>query len=143
MVADELADGRRVLYQSADAVAFVPVCARYTYECWVLPRRPVASLADLDGGSGASWRGALKTVLMKFERLWQRPFPYLMVFHQAPTDGQPHPEAHAHIELYPPYRTPDRLKYLAGTEIGAGMFANDSLPEAKAAELRAVEVSIE
>ena len=81
--------------------------------------------------------------LMKYERLWQRPFPYLMVFHQAPTDGQPHPEAHAHVELYPPYRTPDRLKYLAGTEIGAGMFANDSLPEAKAAELRAVEVSLE
>ena len=46
----------------------------------------------------------------------------MMVFHQAPTDGQPHPEAHLHIELYPPYRMPDRLKYLAGTEIGAGMF---------------------
>jgi UDPglucose--hexose-1-phosphate uridylyltransferase len=143
MVDDELTDGRRVLYQSDDSVAFVPVCARYTYESWVLPRRPVGSLADLNGPERRELARALKSVLMKYERLWERPFPYLMVFHQAPTDGQPHPEAHAHIELYPPYRTPERLKYLAGTEIGAGMFANDSLPEAKAAELRAVEVSLE
>jgi UDPglucose--hexose-1-phosphate uridylyltransferase len=143
MVAEEAADGRRLLYHSADALAFVPVCARYTYEAWVLPRRPAGSLADLDAGERRELARALKTVLMKYDRLWQRPFPYLMVFHQAPTDGQPHPEAHAHVELYPAYRSPDRLKYLAGTEIGAGMFANDSLPEAKAAELRAVEVNVD
>ena len=28
--------------------AFVPVCARYPYEVWVAPRRPVASIAALD-----------------------------------------------------------------------------------------------
>jgi UDPglucose--hexose-1-phosphate uridylyltransferase len=45
-----------------------------------------------------------------------------------------------HLEFYPPYRTEDKLKYLAGTELGAGLVAMDTLPEAKAAELRAVEV---
>ena len=38
---------------------------------------------------------------------------------------------------------PGRLKYLAGTEIAAGMFTNDTLPEDKAAELRAVHVSLD
>jgi len=66
-----------------------------------------------------------------------------MVFHQAPTDGVEHPEAHFHIELYPPYRMPGRLKYLAGSELGAGFFTADSLPELKAAELQAVEVRVE
>ena len=66
-----------------------------------------------------------------------------MVFHQAPTDDEPHPEAHLHAELYPAYRSRERLKYLAGTEVGAGMFANDALPEEKAAELRAVPVTLE
>jgi UDPglucose--hexose-1-phosphate uridylyltransferase len=66
-----------------------------------------------------------------------------MVFHQAPTDGHAHPEAHLHAEFYPPYRARERLKYLAGTEIGAGLFTNDALPEAKAAELQAVAISIE
>ena len=40
-------------------------------------------------------------------------------------------------------RLPDArtgLKYLAGSEIGAGVFTADTLPEEKAAELRAVEV---
>jgi UDPglucose--hexose-1-phosphate uridylyltransferase len=66
-----------------------------------------------------------------------------MAWFQAPTDGQPHPEAHLHAELYPPYRTQDRLKYLAGTELAAGMFANDALPEEKAKDLQAVSVNLE
>jgi len=41
-----------------------------------------------------------------------------------------------------PYRT-RRLKYLAGTELAAGMFANDALPEEKAKELQAVSVTFE
>jgi UDPglucose--hexose-1-phosphate uridylyltransferase len=36
-----------------------------------------------------------------------------------------------------------RLKYLAGSELGAGVFTADTLPEEKAAELRAIEVSID
>jgi UDPglucose--hexose-1-phosphate uridylyltransferase len=66
-----------------------------------------------------------------------------MAWYQAPTDGEPHPEWHLHAEFYPPYRTPDKLKYLAGTEIGAGFFAMDALPEEKAGELQRVEVTIE
>jgi UDPglucose--hexose-1-phosphate uridylyltransferase len=47
---------------------------------------------------------------------------------------------HLHAEILPPYRMKGRLKYLAGTELAAGMFANDALPEEKARELQAVEV---
>jgi UDPglucose--hexose-1-phosphate uridylyltransferase len=48
-----------------------------------------------------------------------------------------------HCQFYPPYRTRDRLKYLAGTEIGAGMFAMDVLPETTAYELQQVDVRLE
>jgi UDPglucose--hexose-1-phosphate uridylyltransferase len=143
MIDGEIAAGSRVLYAGSDAVAFVPVCARYPYEVWVAPRRPSASVADLDDAARSDVARALKTVLLKFDGLWGRPFPYVMAFHQAPTDGRLHPEAHLHIELYPAYRMPDRLKYLAGSEIGAGVFTADTDPDEKAAELRAVEVSIE
>ncbi len=102
-----------------------------------------ASVAALTADERADMARALKTVLMKYDRLWNRPFPYIMVFHQAPTDGQPHPEAHLHIEFYPAYRMRDRLKYLAGSEIGAGVFTADTLPEEKAAELQAIEVHVD
>ena len=82
-------------------------------------------------------------MLLKFDNLWERPFPYLMVWYQAPTDGADHPETQLHCQFYPPYRTRDRLKYLAGTEIGAGMFAMDVLPETTAYELQQVDVRLE
>jgi UDPglucose--hexose-1-phosphate uridylyltransferase len=139
----EVADGRRLLYVSDVAVAVLPVCARYSYEVWVAPRRAVQSVADLSTDERLQLARALKTVLMKFDTLWTRPFPYIMVFHQAPTDGTAHPEAHLHIELYPAYRMEGRLKYLAGSEVGAGVFTADTLPEEKARELQAVQVSID
>lgn len=143
MIAAECKDKVRLIYEGSDVVAFVPVCARYAYEVWVAPVQKRKSLVELNSAERKDFARALKTVLLKFDALWKRPFPYVMVFHQAPTDQSEHPEAHVHVEFYPPYRTRDRLKYLAGTEIGGGMFASDTLPEEKAAELRAVEVSID
>jgi UDPglucose--hexose-1-phosphate uridylyltransferase len=141
-IAEEKRDGRRIIAQNENAVSFVPVCARYPYETWIAPARPVAFLGNLLDSELWDLAEALKVTLLKYDGLWQRPFPYLMVLYQAPLDGELHPEAHAHFQIYPPYRTKDRLKFLAGTELGAGMFVNDSLPEEKAAELRAVEVSV-
>ncbi len=139
LVRDELADGRRVLHAGEDVVAFVPAWARWSYEVWIAPRRPAPTLPDLTPAERRDFARALKSVLQRYDGLRGAPFPYVMVFHQAPTDGLPHPEAHVHLELYPAFRTTERLKYLAGTELGAGMFANDAMPEAKAAELRRVE----
>jgi UDPglucose--hexose-1-phosphate uridylyltransferase len=139
----ELAEEVRMLYAGPHAAAFMPICARYPYEVWVAPRRSAPSFADLRGDERADFARALKTVLLKFDGLWQRPFPYILAFHQAPTDGQPHPEAHLHAEFYPAYRMPGRLKYLAGSEIGAGAFTADTVPEQKAAELRAVAADVD
>jgi UDPglucose--hexose-1-phosphate uridylyltransferase len=142
-VADELTAGRRVLYDGPQVAAFVPVCARYPYEVWIAPRRRVASIAELNDEGCRDFARALKTVLMKYDGLWGRPFPYIMAMHQAPTDGEAHPEAHLHVEFYPAYRMRDRLKYLAGSEIGAGVFTADTVPDDKAAELKAVPVTYE
>lgn len=139
----ERQDGRRMLYDGPHAVAFVPSFARYAYEAWVAPKRPSPSLADLSPEERQDVARALKTLLLKYDGLWDRAFPYVIVFHQAPTDGAPHPEAHLHLECYSAYRMPDRLKYLAGSELEAGLFTSDTLPEAKAAELQQVVVHLE
>ena len=102
LIEQEIEDGRRILYLSDQAVAFVPVCARYPYEVWVAPRRALPSVTALLPSERMEFARALKTVLLKFDQLWSRPFPYVMVFHQAPTDGFLHPEAHLHVEFYPP-----------------------------------------
>ena len=59
-----------------------------------------------------------------------------MVVHQSPTTGAR--AGHLHVEFYPPLRTAEKLKYLAGCEQGAGTFIMDVMPEASAAALREV-----
>jgi len=66
----------------------------------------------------------------------------VMAVHQAPTVSPSRPGAaaagqgHLHVEFYPPLRTAEKLKYLAGSEQGAGAFISDTLPEESAAKLR-------
>jgi UDPglucose--hexose-1-phosphate uridylyltransferase len=73
-------------------------------------------------------------VVIRFDNLWQMPFPYVMALHQAPVKGDVE-GFHFHIEFHPPLRRPNLLKYLAGPEIGGGNFLSDTSPEEKAAEL--------
>ena len=46
-IANERADGRRILSERDSAVAFVPYFARYAYETLVTPKQAHPSLADL------------------------------------------------------------------------------------------------
>jgi UDPglucose--hexose-1-phosphate uridylyltransferase len=140
VIASEESDGRRLVVHRANALAFVPYFARYPYETYVAPRETYASLADLSDAALDGLADVLLETLVRLENLWRMPLPHVMVFHQAPVHG-PVGEAagfHFHIEILPPLRKPGLLKYLAGPEIGGGSFLNDTAPEAKAAELRAV-----
>ena len=128
--------GSRSLIAGDSMAAFVPHAARWPYEVHVYPRRHVASILELDDGE----RRELASTLLKVTNAYDRHFgfstPYVMAMHQAPTDGHGWPQAHLHIEFYPPHRRVDRLKHLAGVELGAGTFVNDTTPEETAAQLR-------
>lgn len=134
----EIADGRRIVAQNDDFVAIIPFFARYPYEIHILPRRHATSLPEFSGSEKWNLAFLLKVVLQKYDNLFGFSLPYIMVMHQAPTDGKDYSHYHFHIEFYPPNRTATKLKYLAGCESGAGTFINDTLPEEKAAEMRAV-----
>lgn len=131
----EIEDGRRIIAENDSAIAFLPYFARYAYEVFVAPKATHPSIAALSGKELVDLSEVLKTVLVKFDNLWQMPFPYVMPLHQAPTDGGDHSTFHFHIEFHPPLRKPYLLKYLAGPEIGGGNFLSDTSPEEKAAEL--------
>jgi UDPglucose--hexose-1-phosphate uridylyltransferase len=143
LLLNEQKEGQRLIHQEETAISFIPPFARYPYETWIAPKRRTAWLHKLNKNELADFARAIKTTLLKFDNLWDKAFPYLLILYQAPTDQKDHPESHVHIEIFPPLRSRDRLKYLAGTELGAGFYINDTLPEEKAAELRAIEVSLE
>ena len=138
ILAAERADGRRIIAENDSAIAFLPYFARYAYEVFVAPKATHASLAALSDRERADFANVLRDVLIRFDNLWQMPFPYVMPLHQAPTDGGNYDGFHFHVEFHPPLRKPNLLKYLAGPEIGGGNFLSDTAPEQKADELRAV-----
>jgi len=115
----------RVVAGRGSAVAFAPPFAQFPYETWVVPTRPVPDLAGLGDAERKDMAFALSQSLRRLDRLWDRPMPYLMTVNQAPTDALAHPEWTIHIEIQPIRRAPDKLKFLAGTELGSGVFAND------------------
>ena len=131
----EQTDGRRIIAENDSAIAFLPYFARYAYEVFVAPKETHPSIAALSTSEVHDLAQVLKTVLIKFDNLWQMPFPYVMPLHQAPTDRNDYSTFHFHIEFHPPLRKPNLLKYLAGPEIGGGNFLSDTSPEEKAAEL--------
>jgi UDPglucose--hexose-1-phosphate uridylyltransferase len=137
MLAQEHEDGRRVVAKGEHFTAFIPFYAHFPYEVHVYARRCAPSIADLGAEERWDLTRVLKRLLVGYDRLFGFSLPYMMVMHQAPTDGGDHEGiAHFHIEFYPPNRTADKLKYLAGSETGAGAFIVDALPESTAQTLR-------
>jgi len=136
IAAAEQQDGRRIVARHGTAIAFIPYFARYAYETYVAPARSVSTIADLDTTERRDLATVLRDVVIRFDNLWQMPFPYVMALHQAPLKGDV-AGFHFHIEFHPPLRRPNLLKYLAGPEIGGVNFLSDTSPEEKAAELAA------
>ncbi|MEA4883710.1 MAG: galactose-1-phosphate uridylyltransferase [Clostridia bacterium] len=155
LLSDELTDGRRMVAENAHFAAFIPFFARYPYEVHVMPKQHRTCLPELDASERRGFAEILKAVTSGYDSLFGFSLPYIMVIHQAPTDRGEHSSSgtecdsdgvcvtgshyghyHMHVEFYPPHRTANKVKYLAGCESGAGTFINDTLPEEKAVELR-------
>jgi len=135
LTAQELADGRRLLFENDAVVAYVPYAARWAYEAHIALREHRASLLDCRPPELQGLAAALQTLTRGYDALFDRRFPYVMAVHQAPTGGELR-RGHLHVEFYPPLRTAEKLKYLAGSEQGAGTFISDTLPEQSADALR-------
>jgi len=138
IIAAEQRDGTRIISENETAIAFLPYFARYAYEVFVAPKQTHQSIASLSDAEARDLAAVLKDTVVRFDNVWQMPFPYVMPLHQAPTDDGDYRAFHFHIEFHPPLRRPNLLKYLAGPEIGGGNFLSDTSSEEKAAELRAL-----
>ena len=138
IVKKEEKEKERIVYQDKDFLAFVPFYAHFPYEVHIFPKRHLNSLHHFKKQDIKGLAEIMKKVLTKYDRLFDFSFPYIMNMHQTPTDGKEYPYYHFHIEFYSFYRTKNKLKYLAGSESGAGVFINDALPEDQASQLREI-----
>jgi UDPglucose--hexose-1-phosphate uridylyltransferase len=128
--------GRRIVAENESFTAVIPFFARYPYELHIYPNRHAEALTDFSLEQLQDLAMIFKQILTAFDKLFDVSFPYIMAMNNRPSDGADYSFFDFHIEFYPPMRTATKLKFLAGSEAGAGLFINDTLPEEKAAELR-------
>ena len=127
------AEGPRVALSGARWLAFVPTYARYPYQVHILPRDHFSSIAGVESeASTEELAHTLLRIIRAYNRLFEAPMPYMLALHQLADSRY-----HFHIELLPVGRAPGKLKLAASSEAAWGFWLNDSLPEVKAAELRA------
>jgi len=135
ILAEELAAEKRIVIQSEYFVAFVPFHAKWPGEIQIYSRRHAAALPDLTQAERTDLARIIKAVRMKYDNLWGFSIPLMMMVRQRPAHGD-HPCFHFHVEFFPIQRSREKIKFLAGVESGTGLFLNDTLAEAKAADLR-------
>lgn len=127
-------DPTYVVTENEGSIAIVPPFARFPYEVWIIPKRVQPGPWTFENAEVIAFAKIWGDVVGRYDALFGRPFPYVMVLHAAPRGEES--SFHFHAEFYSPQRSADRLKYLAGTELGAGTFTVDVLPEDAARALR-------
>ena len=139
VLADELADRRRVVLAGEHWTAFVPHAAHWPYEVHLYPNRRVPDLPSLGEGARAEFSHLYLELLRRFDRIFgqnEGPTPYIAAWHQAPHRAEARHDYALHLELFTIRRTAGKLKFLAGSESGMNVFINDVPPEAAAERLR-------
>ena len=137
LVARELAEGTRLVAGNEHWAAFVPAAARWPYEVLLFPASRVPDIPALGAAARDAFCGLYLDVLRRFDALFGSPPPYIAAWYQAPAaDVAGRDEFGLHLRVMSVQRAPGKLKYLAGTESGMGVWINDVVPEAAALRLR-------
>lgn len=128
--------GLRMIVENADFAVLVPFWAVWPFEVLLLSKRHMGDIGSLDPALRTGLADILKQITTRYDNLFEIPFPYSMGFHQAPTEGESHPEWHLHAHFYPPLlRSATIRKFMVGYEMLAGP-QRDITPESAAATLR-------
>jgi len=130
----EVAARERLIAEEGAFLAVTPFWAAWPFETLILPRRPIATLADLDTEETRSLSRLLSRLMRGYDRLFDCPFPYTFGWHQKPKGAAEGFIAHAHV--YPPLlRSASIRKHMVGFEMLAAP-QRDLTPEDAAARLR-------
>ena len=127
----ESEEGHRTVVENDNWIAVVPFWAVWPFETLVLPRQHVRRLPDLDETQRVDLTALLKLLLVKYDNLFEHPFPYSMGWHGAPgTAGdEDHWQLHAHF-LPPLLRSASVRKFMVGYEMLADVQRDLSVEEA-------------
>ena len=137
----EISDKTRIFFENNHFVGLIPFWAVWPYEAMLLSKRPVSNILELNEEEKFSFADAYKKLTIMYDNLFEISFPYSAGIHQAPTDGNTHPEWHMHMHFYPPLlRSATVKKFMVGYEMLASP-QRDITAESAAQRLRELPVN--
>lgn len=128
--------GPRLVARSGTWSAWIPAASPHPYGLLFASDRHVGSLPDLDDDERTGLATLLRRVLGGLDTLFEEETPYMCWIHQRPTDGVERPWPHVHVEVVPFRRAVGVNRYVAGAELGSGVFVNSVAAADAAAALR-------
>ncbi|MCY3779636.1 MAG: UDP-glucose--hexose-1-phosphate uridylyltransferase [Chloroflexi bacterium] len=132
----ERARNERLVVENDSWLVVVPFWAVWPFETLLLPKFKVQRLPDLKATQRARLAEILKRLLVKYDNLFQVPFPYSMGWHGAPYNGEDNCHWLLHAHFYPPLlRSASVKKFMVGYEMLAEA-QRDFTPEQAAERLR-------
>jgi UDPglucose--hexose-1-phosphate uridylyltransferase len=137
MLGEERGFKKRIIFENEYFTCFLPFFTEYPYGVYIISRRHLGAIDELDGAQRDALAQTLKETAGMLDSLFGYKFPYMMCMHNAPVNsGDTSAFYHFHIEFFPPMRAADKQKFNASSETGAWAHCNPTCPEEKAQELR-------
>jgi UDPglucose--hexose-1-phosphate uridylyltransferase len=131
-VTRERADPARVVVEGHGWVGWVPFASAWPYGMLLAPVEHVTGLPALPDEGRGGLAHTLVDVLGRYDRLFDRPVPYMLWVHQQPEQ----PGAHLHVHLASTWRSASVARHVAAAELGSGTLFNPVVPEQAATRLR-------
>jgi UDPglucose--hexose-1-phosphate uridylyltransferase len=125
----ELADGKRVVFENDHFLVVTPYASRFPFEMWVLPRRHESHFERVDAATIHALGAVMRTAIRSIDKVLESP-PLNCIIHTAPLQDSPLTHYHWHVEIMP------KLTRVAGFEWGSGFYINPTPPEEAAKFLR-------
>jgi UDPglucose--hexose-1-phosphate uridylyltransferase len=135
-LAQEQSADARILFKNEHFTVLVPYWAVWPFETMIVANAPTRRITELGPAARDGLAEAMSKITAAYDRLFDVSFPYSMGVHQAPFDGEAHPEWQLHLHFYPPLlRSATVKKFMVGYEMLASP-QRDLTPEQAADRLR-------
>ncbi len=136
LIGDILNNPELVVDESEHFAQIVPPFARFPFESWIVPKKRMAGLWEIQPSQIPDYAELLGRVIRRYDAIFDDTMPYVMLQYSSPKGDEK--SFYYNAQFLPFKRDANKLKFLAGCEQGTGVFLADILPEDVAKRLREV-----
>ncbi|BDR54262.1 galactose-1-phosphate uridylyltransferase [Bombiscardovia apis] len=145
ILAAELEAGERIVMRNYSWVAYVPAAARWPLEVHVVPVRDgILTIDQLNDQERWDLAEIYSALLKRGNAFFDKgdgkgmDLPYISAWHQAPVHDERRANYRLNLQFFSLRRDANKVKHLAGSESGMGVWISDTTPELIAARFHEI-----